>query len=191
MLFKKLPREGQGRLVSLAERMGSKRMAEYGVEITAALLAEAADAKLDDAKRLAAARQAVEFRKADETVVTKVLNLLTPRTSPELAGGLLQALAASEVETVGRLTVAKLGAITPAARVEAVRLLLVREKWTPALLNALEKGTVGVAELALDQKQALASHPNAMLRNARRSCSRPAAGCRTPTGSACSTNSIL
>jgi putative membrane-bound dehydrogenase-like protein len=164
-LFAKLPRNGQGRLVSLAERMGSKRMAEFGVEITAALLAEAADAKLDEAKRLAAARQAVEFRKADEAVVAKILNLLTPRTSPELAGGLLQALAASEVEAVGRLTVAKLGAITPAARTAAVRLLLVRETWTPALLNALEKGTVGVAELSLDQKQALASHPNNMLRN--------------------------
>ncbi|MBL9080565.1 MAG: c-type cytochrome, partial [Planctomycetales bacterium] len=165
VLFKKLPREGQGRLVSLAERMGSKRMAEFGIEITSALLAEAADAKLDDAKRLAAARQAVEFCKSDEAVVVKVLNLLTPRTSPELAGGLLQALAASEVEAVGRLTVAKLGAVTPAARTAAVKLLLVRETWTPALLNALEKGTVGVAELSLDQKQALASHPNNVLRN--------------------------
>ncbi|MBL9090462.1 MAG: c-type cytochrome, partial [Planctomycetaceae bacterium] len=164
-LFEKLPRDGQGRLVSLAERMGSKRMAEFGVEITAALLAEAADGKLDDAKRLAAARQAVEFRKADEAVVAKILNLLTPRTSPELAGGLLQSLAASEVEAVGRLTVAKVEAITPAARTAAVRLLLVRETWTPALLNALEKGTVGVAELSLDQKQALAAHPNNMLRN--------------------------
>ncbi len=162
-LLKNLPRGSQGRLVSLAERLGSKRMVEYGAEITFALLAEAADAKLDDERRLAAARQAVEFRKTDEGVAVALLKLLTPRTSPELAGGLLQALAGGEVDALGRLVVEKLPVITPAARKEAVRLLLAREAWTPALLNSLEKGTLGVGELALDQKQALATHPNKQL----------------------------
>ncbi len=162
-LLKNLPRGSQGRLVSLAERLGSKRMVEYGAEITTALLAEAADAKLDDERRLAAAQQAVEFRKTDEGVAVALLKLLTPRTSPELAGGLLQALAGGEVDTLGRLVVEKLPVITPAARKEAVRLLLAREAWTPALLDALEKGTLGVGELALDQKQALATHPNKQL----------------------------
>ena len=162
-LLKNLPRGSQGRLVSLAERLGSKRMVEYGAEITFALLAEASDAKLDDERRLAAARQAVEFRKTDEAVAVALLKLLTPRTSPELAGGLLQTLAGGEVDTLGRLVVEKLPVITPAARKEAVRLLLAREAWTPALLGALEKGTLGVGELALDQKQALATHPNKQL----------------------------
>ncbi|MBL9092041.1 MAG: ThuA domain-containing protein [Planctomycetaceae bacterium] len=164
-LLEALPRDSQGRLVGLAERLGSRRVAEYGREITAALLAEAADAKSPDERRIAAARQAVEFRKTDESVATALLKLLSPRTSPELARGVFSALAASEAEAVGRLVVEKLNVVTPAARPEAIRLLLAREAWTPALLNALERRAVEASELSLDQKQALAAHPNAQLRN--------------------------
>jgi hypothetical protein len=44
-----------------------------------------------------------------------------------------------------------------------VRLLLAREAWTPALLDALEKERSASASRALDQKQALATHPNKQL----------------------------
>ena len=45
---------------------------------------------------------------------------------------------------------------TPAARSLAIRILLNRPASTRALLDAIDKGTVRLADLALDQKQALA-----------------------------------
>ncbi len=41
-----------------------------------------------------------------------------------------------------------------------LRILLGRADWVPALVEALERNQARVSELALDQKQALASHIN-------------------------------
>jgi hypothetical protein len=54
--------------------------------------------------------------------------------------------------------------LTPAAKTFAIRILLVRPDSTTVLLDAIEKGTVKLTDLALDQKQTLADHPNRALR---------------------------
>ena len=38
--------------------------------------------------------------------------------------------------------------------------MLGRADWSPALVDALENGQAQISELALDQKQALAAHPD-------------------------------
>jgi len=50
--------------------------------------------------------------------------------------------------------------LSPTARAAAVRVLLGRPESTRALLDSIDKGQVQLAELTLDQKQALADHPN-------------------------------
>jgi putative heme-binding domain-containing protein len=53
--------------------------------------------------------------------------------------------------------------LTPGVRPAALRALVGRGEWTDALLDAAERGKVRLAELSLDQKQALASHPDRRL----------------------------
>jgi putative heme-binding domain-containing protein len=78
----------------------------------------------------------------------------------EHQGGMLKAIATSEAKEVGARVVEGLDALTPAARSEALKALIARSDWTSALLQGIEGGRVALAQLALDQKQALANHPD-------------------------------
>jgi putative membrane-bound dehydrogenase-like protein len=168
-LAPRLPLATRGQLVLLSERLGSKALAKYAAEIAASLLTQVQDEKASDTARSAAAAQMIDFRPGDAKVVSQVLALITPRTSPELARGLLAALGHSEAPSVAPALVKALPALTPGIRPAAVRVLLNRPAWTGALLDGLEKGTVPLTELSLDQRQGLASHPNpAVARRARK-----------------------
>jgi putative membrane-bound dehydrogenase-like protein len=162
-LLPKLPAASRGQLIMLVERWGSKALSRHAAAIAADFLARAADEKQPDDARAAAAAQLVEFRKADADAARQVLDLVTPRTTPELARGLLDAAGRSESPAVGALVIERLATLTPAVRPAGLQLLLGRADWTAALLDALEKGTVPQADLALDQKQRLAAHPNRTL----------------------------
>jgi hypothetical protein len=56
--------------------------------------------------------------------------------------------------------VERLASLTPTARAAALRVLLSRPESTRALLEGAEKGKVQLTELTLEQKQALAAHPD-------------------------------
>jgi putative membrane-bound dehydrogenase-like protein len=159
-LVARVPAGTKGSLIKLATAWGSKGFEKYAAETAAALLATVADAKQSETARAAAARQLVEFRPADEQIVEKLLAAITPRSSPELTAGLLDALGASQAPNLGPLVVKQLSGWPPSARAAALRLLLVRPDSTRALLDGLDKGTVPLGEMALDQKQALAAHPD-------------------------------
>jgi putative membrane-bound dehydrogenase-like protein len=159
-LLPKLSASSRGPLVSLAGRWGSKGLEKYTGEIAATLLATARDDKRDDETRSAAARQLVEFRKKDTAAALGLLELITPRTSPALASGLVAAVSQTESAEVGPALVDRLSTLTPSARSEAVRSLIGRDDWAPAFLAGVEQGKVRLDELSLDQKQALAGHPN-------------------------------
>jgi putative membrane-bound dehydrogenase-like protein len=159
-LLPKLSPAARGRLLALAGRWGSKSLDKYAAAIAESFLAEAGDSKALDTDRIVAAGRVIELRKDDAATAAKVLDLLTPRTAPELAQGLLDAVGHSEAPAVGAAIVERLPALTPAVRPAALRILLARADWTEALLGALEKGRVQLVELSLDQKQALAAHPS-------------------------------
>jgi putative heme-binding domain-containing protein len=149
--------------VGLASRLGARSLDERAGEIVDSFLVQVRDDKRTEAERAAAATNLVEFRRSDAATAAMVLDLITPRASPEFATGLLEAAGRSEAPEVGASILERLGALTPAARPVALRVLLARTGWTEALLQALEDGRVQAAELALDQKQALASHPEKRL----------------------------
>src|SRR5206468_2948121 len=56
--------------------------------------------------------------------------------------------------------VGRLGGLTPSARAAGLRVLLARPEATRVLLAAVEKGGVSIGDLTLDQKEALAQHPD-------------------------------
>ncbi|MFM8250859.1 MAG: PVC-type heme-binding CxxCH protein [Planctomycetota bacterium] len=162
-LLEKLPAGSRAQLVNLATRWGSKKLETYAAEIAKSFLTIVRDDKAADDARSTAARQLIEFRPKDESAIRDLLAVFGPRTSPELGKGLCEALALSEAAAAGGLIVEKFGAMTPASRPTAVRVLLSRPEWSAAMIDAVEKATLPLGDLTLDQKQALAAHPDKKL----------------------------
>ena len=162
-LLPALPPEDRNQLVMLGMRLGSKGMAQYAGEITKSFLAQVRDEKAADKSRLAAAGQLIDFRKADVEIVKELLEMLTPRTAPEFARGLVVAAGRSESPAAAAVLLERLPALTPAVRPVVLQALLGRADWTGTLLDAIDKGTVLMADLSLEQKQALSGHPNKKL----------------------------
>jgi putative membrane-bound dehydrogenase-like protein len=159
-LIAKLPPETKSQLVTLAERWGTKSLEKYSAEIAASFLALVKDDTKPEKERVETARQLVEFRKNDVATVKELLELITPRTSPVLAVGLMEAIAKSEAQETGEVIVDRIGTLTPAVRPAAIRALLSRAEWTAALIAGIEGDKLRLADLSLDQSQALAAHPD-------------------------------
>src|SRR6185312_14905645 len=103
-----------------------------------------------------------ELRGNEETA-RAILALITPRTPPSLGTGLVEAVAKGHDPVIARAIVEALPSMTPIVRAAALRALLGRADWTPALVDAIEAGKVRLDALSLDQKQALATHPDRSL----------------------------
>ena len=162
-LLPRLSPEARGQLASLGNRWGSDVLAKYSAEIASGLLATARDESKPEAARADAARQLVEFRPRDAATARDLLALISPRTSPALATGIVQAISRSEAAEAGVAVVGSVGSLTPAVRSLAVKALLGRAEWTKAFLAAVEDGSIRLDELSLDQKQALAAHPDSSI----------------------------
>lgn len=162
-LLKTLSPGAQGQLINLAASWGSKAFEKNSAEIAASLLAAASDEKQGDAARVASARQLVEFRADDAATAGQLLDLVSPRTPPTVAAGLIDALGSSRASGVGPALIDRLGSLTPAARGQALTVLLGRPEWTRALLTKIEEGQAQLADLSLEQKQSLAAHPDRRL----------------------------
>ena len=168
-LFDGLPLGAQGQIISLASAWGSQSFARREARIVGDLLSAIEDEDRPDDERIAAARHLIELKNNDDGVIDELLVRIIPRTSPELAAGLLAALEGTRSEHVGPALIGALPRQTPATAQAAMRLLLRRTDWTRSLLQSAEQGKVDLNSLALDQQQALTRHPNRKLaRRARR-----------------------
>jgi uncharacterized protein len=160
-LLVRLSAGGQGQLLRLAAGWGVSGLEKYTAEIVKNLQAIIDNAKESDESRIAATRQLVEFRVGDATVIGQILDVsITPRTPPALAAGMIDALGASTAPEIGQALVKRLDTLTSAARAAALRVLLGRPDLTRLLLDATDAGKIQLAELTLDQKRALAAHPD-------------------------------
>lgn len=159
-LFESSAPAARSRLVALSTRWGSRRLGQFATEIAESLLAQIEDDKQTDPARIAAAGQLIDFRKNDAETAARLLKLVSPRTSPELARGFIEAVGRSEAPAVGQAIIENLAALSPAVRGVALRVLLARADWTAALIDAVDKGQVAFSDLSLDQRQGLAAHPD-------------------------------
>jgi putative heme-binding domain-containing protein len=159
-LAKELPARGRTQLVRLVGQWGSKALDGIAAEIAAALWASARDVSLADGRRIAAAQQLIELKPSDEAAVKELLGLIDPRTSPDLASGLIEAVSSSQSPQAGKDLVEILPRLAPGVRAQVLRALLGRTDWSLALVEAFEQDKARISELALDQKQALAAYRN-------------------------------
>jgi uncharacterized protein len=147
-------------LVRLASLWGNRTFDLMGAEIAGSLLAAVRNDKLSEPARLDAARQLIELRASDLAVSRQVLELIVAGGSPELAAGILDAVSQSRSPSVGAALAQTLPKLRPRERSRVLRLMLGRSDWSPALVDALEHDQARISELALDQKQALSTHPD-------------------------------
>jgi putative heme-binding domain-containing protein len=161
-LFEKLPAAGKSQLVTFATRWGSQGLAQHIAKLAEGFLATASKEDAAETARIAAANEYADLM-GNDAAAAKLLDLVTPQSSPELARGLVEALGRAEALDVAQALTDRLPKLTPTVRAAALRVLLARSEWTIPLLNAIEESKVPLADLSLDQKQALANHPSRRL----------------------------
>ena len=165
-LIENLPSSSKIDLISLATKLGSARLEKYAAEIETALAESLADESSDAATRIAAAKQIIEFRPGDASAIDTVLETWTARTDAELANGLIDALSQSRSPELGDKILEVMPMMTPGVRSMAIALLLKRPDATRSLVAAAESGEFSIGDMSLDQKQALASHPDEQIASA-------------------------
>ena len=163
-LIEKLPVISQGRLIRLSTLWGSQILDAYAEKNAISLLKNVTDNDKNVADRVNAAEQMVRFQPTSNDVVTELLGQLSPQLPADLASGLIGSLVGSRATGLADSVIAKTSEMTPAMKTAAMKVLIAREETLVALLNAVEAGQLDVGELSLDQKQALSSHPNRIIR---------------------------
>ncbi len=159
-----LPSSGQAQLIRLAGLWGAKGLDAHLEQIAGALLAAVHEESSQIDERLQAARQLVALQPLSEGVVNDLLSLVTPQAPVDLATGLINAVAMSNSDSVGPALIERSQSLTPTLRDAVTRALLSRPDTTTAFLDAVEAGEASLADLKLDQQQALSTHPDGKIR---------------------------
>lgn len=165
-VLEQVPIGSKSMLAQLASRWGGKSMAQQLKKIGEELFGLLSNADADLKLRVEAAQQLVALQPSEGAVVSQLMEQVTPQTPPTLVLGILGALVQSRAAEVGALIVDKAPELTPDARSAAIRTLMARPETTRFLLDAIGDGKLQLADLSLDQKQALRDHPDEAVRKA-------------------------
>ncbi len=163
-LLPRLDAGSRGAFVRLVRGWGSSRFRAYADTIVADLLRQIDNEQLPAPARIQAARQVIRFQPDDNNTVRQLLDRVGPQTSPEMAAGLLAAAGSARAAAAPEMLIEKLSAVTPRTRRAGIAALLTRTESSRALLQAVSDGRLQLADLSLDQRQALAAHPEPALR---------------------------
>lgn len=163
-LLNHVPASAKGKVLQLAAQSGSRALEAHAQEVVASLLATVNDSNAATNARIAAAREAISFQSDNNNVLVAVLDTITSQIDAELAAGLIEAASLSTAAELGPQLIARTSGMTPTMKTAAVRILLARPATTLACLKAIEARTLEIADLTLDQKQALRVHPDREIR---------------------------
>ena len=158
-----LPSGAKGQLLRFANALGSKGLEKYRKEVAESLVKIVADEKQLDESRIGSARQLIEFEPNNNDFLEALLDVVNARSSPQLAAGIIDALSACEAPGMGPAMLKRFAGWSPGARSIAIRVLVSRPQTARVLVEKIDKGEVGIAELTLDQKQALANHSDPLI----------------------------
>jgi len=165
----RLSLKDQIHLAQLAQRSGGLEMQPYPQHLAEALFKRIEDEKIEIAGRLEAAELLIALSPDDVRPAERLLSMVTPRTPPDLATGLIRALQECRAKKLGAVLVKQTADMSPSARDAAFDVMLARPTLTADLLNALESNAVRVNDLSLFHKQRLNEHPDELIRERARS----------------------
>lgn len=152
-------------IVRMAQRFGSSQFDRFAERLVDELLDSLhADEALDEV-RISSAKHAVEFQPDSQAVALSLVKALTPRISPELAQGIMDALESSKCDSLGQSLIEQLPQLPPSTKGTVIQLLLKRPAFTLTVLEAIENKRLSLTDLALDQRQALSRHPDRQIRS--------------------------
>ncbi len=159
-LMDAMPESVRDRLLALAQRWGQTEL--FGANFTAiidSLKKQVADSTANDDQRVAAARRLIGLDSKLEIIdaLLKQISVLSP---PGLATGFINALTESRSPDTAQAVIASWKQFTPGTRRNAVAALLRRPEWSRALLDSVEKGTIGRTDIAADQWSQLKLNPD-------------------------------
>ena len=163
-VFDTLNASGKGQLIRLAAALGSQALAKNAKMIAESLIKIASDQEASGQSRVDAATELFGLMPQDGNIVDEILSSVTGRTDQKTAAGMMQALQRSRAASVGKSIVQFIPNMTPNTRSIAIRVMLARPESTEALLTSLASGEIDRNDLALDQQQALLSHPQNKIR---------------------------
>jgi len=164
-LVEKLPPAEQGQLVTIAQHTGSRALDPHVGRISAALEAAIDTPTVADADRAAAAERLLALRPADAAAVETVIARVGGRVSPELATGLIAALAKSTAPEAPAAILDRLAMLTPQVREAAVRTVLSSRDWAAMLVERLERGAVRLGDIPIAERAKLTDHPDRAVRD--------------------------
>ena len=162
-VMKTLPMDARDRMLLLAQRWGRQDLfAGEAAAVLNALRASVADPSLDPLKRIDAARRLVSVDDGG-AAVSFILKQISPKEPPDIQIGLLDAVGQSREAEVANAMIERYGQLAPAAQREALNLLLRRDAWASALLDAVQSGKIDNRDLLPQQWSALADNPDAKI----------------------------
>ncbi len=159
-----MPVAAQANLIRLGRKMGSSALDEYADAVADDLLGQVGNEGFRWQHRIDAAQQLVQFLPDDAATMDKLLDLITPRTEPNISQAIVLAVGEATAPEAGESLIAMSPRVTPNLRADIMAVLLRRTDWTRQLLTALESGDVQLADLTLDQRQRLANHRDRRIR---------------------------
>ena len=150
----------------------------------AGLFDRAASATTDKDEHLVIRAQAVELlRHAPfEQARDAILPLLDPRHPAEVQLAAVRAMGSFSDAALPALLLPRRAAASPVVRAEILEILLRRAAWIPAVLDAVEAGTIAVTDLPTGRRSTLQNHADPKIRDrAVKLFASPPAGERTET----------
>jgi hypothetical protein len=154
---------GKGRVLQLAKAWKVNSLSAQAKEIADIFLKQVSDTKVADADRVQAASQWVLLRGDDPSAIQQLVDLITPQMDSSLATGLVGTLADARAGEAGAVIVDKIPGWTPSVKQAAIGQMMTKTAWAKILVDAVKANMVPLTELALDQRTALANHPDKAL----------------------------
>lgn len=158
--FQAVPGELKGKLIRLGTQCRTDALEAYVDEMVAGLVKELRSSRSADAERVNAARELIQFRPQDSKTVATIVSQIDAQSSPDFVQQLMQVVRQSQAKDAGEEIIEATEILTPQLKSTAIDTLLTRPAWSKTLLTAIEERNVDLAELSLEQKQALRAFPD-------------------------------
>ena len=164
-IVERLDPVGQGQLVTLVQRCGSKILEAHIKKISQTFLAQLDRKDVPEIDRRTAAEQLIALRPSDPAAVTEVLLRVDARSNPEFASALVAAAAKSNAPGAADAILDRAVEFTPSVREAAVRAILANRQFAAVLVDRLKNGKTRLEDIPLVERNRLAEHPDREVRD--------------------------